>query len=437
MSTESLPAPSEGFTTTRQTAEALFRLRHLELTLSRAAAGWAVSFHSVAQICELTQIAQEDMEACERLHARLCEIPSGGWRNRKPEGAFARLLRQLPTAPTAPAFWIGLFDVVKPSVLRAYADHYRRTHEIMDTATVDAVRANRERLQAQLERNQVATDHRLREHAQDAEALAWRDHLRALIAAAGGLLGIDAVAEYAGADHPPHEVAREMKLEARQVQRWHFEENPPLPSGQDSNYFLNTEIAAVPMLGRLLYAADGMPWEFYFDTARHMWDEVRHFKMGRARLIELGLDPAAYAIPVGHYNAHATLTPLESYCQLVLVGEANSFEYKLRWKAECLRLGDEKSSAQQDFDIVDEQRHVAYGKKWIPVLRELVKDPRPIEQIVAEADARVHAAKIAGMRAAGEPVTDELARGQSAAELIRRIGGAAQLAAVETDLAGA
>lgn len=437
MSHETAPPFSGSFTTTRQTAEALFRLRHLEFVLSRAAAGWAVSFHSVAQICELAQIAQEDMEACERLHVRLAEIPSGGWRGRKPEGAFARLLSQLPTAPSACAFWIGLFDVAKPELLKAYAAHYARTHTIMDTATVEAVCANRARLQAQLERNQVATDHLLREHAGDAETFAWSGHLRALIDAASGMLGLDAALEYAGVDYPPHEAAREMKLEARQVQRWHFEEHPPLPSGQDSNYFLNTEIAAVPMLGRLLFAADGMPWEFYFDTARHMWDEVRHFKMGRARLIELGLDPSAYAIPVGHYNAHATLTPLESYCQLVLVGEANSFEYKLRWKADCLKLGDEKSSAQQDFDIVDEQRHVAYGKKWIPVLKELVKDPRPIEQIVAEADVRVHAAKIAGMRAAGEPVSEELARGQSAADLIRRIGGAAQLAAVETDLAGA
>jgi uncharacterized ferritin-like protein (DUF455 family) len=177
------------------------------------------------------------------------------------------------------------------------------------------------------------------------------------------------------------------------------------------------------MLGRLLYLADGMPCEFYFDTARHMWDEVRHFRMGRSRMVELGLDPRHYAIPVGHYNAHAAATsPLESYCQLVLIGEAGSFEYKLRWKKECLELGDEKSSTQQDFDIIDEQRHVGYGKKWIPVMRELLKEPRSIEQITAEADAKVKAAKLAGMRAAGEPIPDSMLEGGSTAEIIRAGG---------------
>lgn len=330
-----------------------------------------------------------------------------------------RLTRQLSAAPSPEAFWLGIFEVVKPAFLRACMHHHNSTHAIMDTRSVEALRAAWNQQQEQLDRNRIATDLLAEKHNGDIEAHAWCNHLRKLIVAAEGLLGIDKGDPYEGADYPPHDVATEMRLEPGQVQRWHFEESPPLGNAQDSNYFLNTELAAVPMLGRLLYAVDGMPYEFYFDTARHMWDEVRHFRMGRTRLLELGVDPRRYAIPVGHYNAHATVSPLESYCQLVMIGEANSFEYKLRWKKECLELGDEKSSTQQDFDIIDEQRHVGYGKKWIPVMRELLKDPRSIEQITVEADAKINAAKISGMRRAGEPIPASVLKGRSLADAIR------------------
>lgn len=421
----SIPSSSR-FMPTRSTANALFRLFHLHFRLSRAEAGWAVSFHSVGQICELTRTAYEDMEIAAEFHQRLGEIP-GGWRTRQPTGALLRLICQLSAAPSPRAFWLGVFEVVKPALLAACVQHHDATHGVMDTRTVEVLQMAWRVQQDQLDRNRVGTDLISAEAGEQASARDWCDHLKKLMASAGGLLGMDDAQPNGGEDYPAHDVATEMHLEAAQEQRWHFEESPPLGNAQDANYFLNTEIAAVPMLGRLLYSVDRMPYEFYFDTARHMWDEVRHFRMGRNRMLELGLDPRRYAIPVGHYNAHATLSPLESYCQLVLIGEANSFEYKLKWKKECLELGDEKSSVQQDFDIVDEQRHVGYGKKWIPIMRQLMKDPRSIEQITTEADVRVKAAKIAGMRAAGELVPDSVLDVEGTAGLIRRLGGKEQL----------
>jgi len=404
------------FLSSRETAGSLFRLFHLVFHLARAEAGWAVSFRSVGQISELTRLAFEDMEVAARICERLGEIP-GGWRRKRPEAALARLLAQISAAPSPEAFWTGVFEVLKPALVQACVRHHESTHAVMDSQSVEALRAAWNTQGEQLDRHEAATD-LLREKA-DGEALrAWLGHLRGLIRAAGGVLGGDVPEPSTGSDYPAHEVSPVMVLEPGQVQRWHFEEAPPFGNAQDANYFLNTEIAAVPMLGRLLYLAEGMPYEFFFDTARHMWDELRHFRMGRMRMVELGLDPRRYAIPVGHYNAHATVSPLESYCQLVLIGEATSFEYKLRWKKECVELGDLKSGAQQDFDIVDEQRHVGYGKKWIPVLRELVGEKRSVEEITADADRKIQAAKLAGMRAAGEPIPESLLRGARTAEII-------------------
>ena len=48
------------------------------------------------------------------------------------------------------------------------------------------------------------------------------------------------------------------------------------------------EMQAAETLGSTLWEADGMEWEFYYEIARHCYDEVRHSALGEARLAQLG-----------------------------------------------------------------------------------------------------------------------------------------------------
>ena len=157
------------------------------------------------------------------------------------------------------------------------------------------------------------------------------------------------------------------------------------------------EIQGAETLAQVLHEAPWgepkteMPWEFFYDTARHCWDEVRHFEMGVERLEELGVDLNTIPVPTANSQARGELDALERYALLVRVAEAPRFP-SLRKKFDRLReRGDEASAAIVDFDHSDEITQVRFGEKWMPLLREKVGETRTLEQIVEECEPRYRA----------------------------------------------
>ena len=62
-----------------------------------------------------------------------------------------------------------------------------------------------------------------------------------------------------------------------------------------------SEINVAEGLAVVLCETKEMPWEFYWDISRHLWDEVRHSMMGEAA-IEATLR-ATNAIPMREYES--------------------------------------------------------------------------------------------------------------------------------------
>ena len=145
------------------------------------------------------------------------------------------------------------------------------------------------------------------------------------------------------------------------------------------------EVQAADTCASMLFEAPDMPWEFFFDLSRHMWDESRHATFGERKLESLGLTPAAVGLSSSAYTMRQTLAPLDRYAVLS-TQEADAFPGKHAGLKDAVTHGDRLSAMTWSYDIADETQHVRYGAKWIPVMIEKTGDPRSIEQVRADAE---------------------------------------------------
>ncbi len=61
-----------------------------------------------------------------------------------------------------------------------------------------------------------------------------------------------------------------------------------------------------------------MPWEFYRDLARHLWDEVRHALFGQAALENDGVDWMSRPQYTSDYDVNAPKIPGAQYTWLAI-----------------------------------------------------------------------------------------------------------------------
>jgi uncharacterized ferritin-like protein (DUF455 family) len=159
--------------------------------------------------------------------------------------------------------------------------------------------------------------------------------------------------------------------------------NPPEEFANNLRTFMwhyATEIQVVDPMCYVFYGVDDMPFEFYVDLSRHIWDESRHHLMGVRRLRQLGYDLKDVPLPF----QEEALQQLESYYgSLTMIGESCSFNRKRDSLKAYYERGDIISGMTAEIDITDERSHVRFGKKWVPQLyRQRFGDSSSLTEIV-------------------------------------------------------
>ncbi len=145
------------------------------------------------------------------------------------------------------------------------------------------------------------------------------------------------------------------------------------------------EVQAADSCASLLFEAPDMPWDFYFDCARHMWDESRHAIFGEKKLQALGIPLAEVGLSTTAYRLRQTLRPHDRYAALT-TQEADAFPGKHKGLKAALDNDDALGAMTWSYDIADETQHVRYGHKWLPVLILALQDPRNPDQVRADAE---------------------------------------------------
>ena len=260
----------------------------------------------------------------------------------------------------------------RPEIIRSYTAYLETANDLADYPSVRLLRTNLSESETHLELLQASLLDLGATEADVHQAQMWIDRLAAYLASAGGLDGTQppgspqkrqaSLEPY----HIPHEIQRDLSFE----RVWDFEK-PPLEQVQDHlNYMMSirlSEINVAEGLAIVLCETPGMPWSFYADISRHLWDETRHSLFGEAAI------EATYgrrsALPLRDYEGVFAMeaSALEQYAVLGLEIEGGNMRYppgkRLEWEFCRDQAQHTLMTTFQDFDWADEVLHVKIARR--------------------------------------------------------------------------
>lgn len=295
-------------------------------------------------------------------------------------------VESLCDAPGANAAFRAIFGIVKPALRTALKAYLQDDLRVFDAPSIPVVEANLEELDRQIAWANVQPEI-------EADAPSdWLARVESLAAALGSAL-------QAGSGGQAEPVVKGRKIGSLPVMhsvipvgfREGLAQMPPADSEDyrerevfHAHNFL-MEIQAADSCASLLFEAPDMPWDFYFDAARHMWDETRHCEFGEIKLRALGRDFQEMGLSNTAYVLRQTIDPLDRYAALT-TQEADAFPGKHAGLKDAIAHGDDLSARAWSYDISDEPQHVRYGHKWIPVMIEETGEPRSYDEIKRDAE---------------------------------------------------
>ena len=365
-------------------------LRHfinVEINLTRLQAGWVPATGKLEWKLWVPGIFFEDMQHARRLRERLEEMPRPKTGVTDTEAGLAGFFAAIAPAGHAATFFRVLHAVVKPALAAAYEAYAGKCDDILDAPilyTLRGIMAEKRRQRGEAE----AFFENMAFPAADETAADYQRHVETCLAALGtltpeyrrgGVMPVTPVARPAGPS--PAKTVHDPDLWLAEPDRFPSDrkENPFASTLQEIIYHNATEWQVVGPMCYVLHDAPAMPFEFYVDFSRHIWDECRHSLMGLRRLRELGFKREDFRFPNG---GDKPVSPEDYMAALTLVGEACSFGRKRGSIIPFLRQRDFRSAMLPEVDCNDERLHVAYGHQWVPELYLRSRgDQRSLKQI--------------------------------------------------------
>lgn len=365
-----------------ETVERLLRYQWLERALMRTAVAHLIATPEWEVKCGLALHQWQWAEHVEGLRQRVGEmrhpLPA---LDQAPDPALDRFCEELLRATDTVELLTGLYDVGVRALIDEYRDYLRRANLLVDQPSRRVIRLALLELEeacwwAEDALAALASAPEARERAR-----AWRDHLAAVLAAAGGPSGR---AEPAGAPLPPLRAngpfvpdttpRRDARFQGQRNFEFppHVIYNDPAAPADERNLALlckrALEMDVPELMASVMLERHDLPWEFQRDYARQLWDEARHAMMGTVALEARGIDWTRIPLNVGfglRLNRHAT--PEERQIMLFAIEQSlmpgdtgKRFEYRT-----AVESGDALSAHFHDFDWADEVLHTQIGRRWL------------------------------------------------------------------------
>src|ERR1051326_1613399 len=342
----------------------LNRYRFVEHEGLRILAGWLPKAEWFELKCEIGRAIWEDAQHVNALYLRLREIQSPAFQ--KPtDDALVRLMTEILHAPDDLALAVAFWRVVKPSLIQALENHETATFPNSDLPSVHAIKHILLDQRAQLQRVEKILGELERAGKISAAARDWEKYIRSLLDAAGGVSGLNPRAQ--GATTAPScrkefSAPREAERDERFTDRGaDFGYYPPEDDYEKHTLEeferYSTEMLAAETVALVLYKLPDMPWEFQYDSTRHLYDEVRHCLMGYEWMRRHNLDPYKSPQYLHVFQWRSQFDPVMQYCMLTMGNEVNAFPYRHRRVDAHQKSGDRLSE-----QFVRDRKSVVYGK---------------------------------------------------------------------------
>jgi len=365
--------------------------RYIEHEALLQLAGWLPRTATFELKCEMGRSLWEYSQHVNSLYLRLREIQSPAFQ--KPtDAALVRLVTEMLNAPDEFAFACGLYRVVLPSLIASLESHETATFPNSDQPSVHVIAHALLDLRAQLQRVEPLLIAAERSGKFTATTRAWERYLRQLLAACGGISGLakrSPAPEGAPACRvafvAPREAARDARFTNLLADLGTMPDETQYAAHTVEEFErYSTEMLAAETVALVLFAVRGMPWEFQYDTARHLYDEVRHCLMGYEWMRAHDMDPFQSPQYLHIYKWRSQYPPLMQYCMLTMGNEVHAFPYRHRRVEAHQQSGDKLSEQFVRYDIADETQHVRFGKRWLPELIKHLGEKRSFEQYTSD-----------------------------------------------------
>jgi hypothetical protein len=374
--------------------EKLKRYQFFEWHMARLLGGWLPGVCNWEAKHTLAEHIWQDMRHSQSLRTRLWEL-----RVMKPDrglpDALPQVFTSLAGAQADYEMLAGVYLVLGTRLLGAYQRYVASTFEVYDHPSVLVLKQIIPAREAQLDWAKRTLDTLINNGDKRRQVQRWMRYAEDVLAAIGGIDGDDDPQDTQDADWPTPPPGYRLLLPFAEAQRdERFEVvigGLPMPDEHDrmgyvlwqfANYV--QEMQAAETLATILWEVEGMDWEFYFDIARHCWDESRHSLLGEQRLKQLGYHVADFPSSIGSYAWRQLFDPLTRYCALTYVIEADSFKLKHESYQRHMQAGDTESAEAVMYDIMDETMHVRFGTKWVPQMMQHQGCDKPLDDLIAE-----------------------------------------------------
>ncbi len=303
-----------------------------------------------------------------------------------------QFFQEAAVAPSPAAALAGFYRVIKPHLLAAYRHYLEATHHLADWPSRNLV----EEFIGDEERH--ADEMRPWLEGSD-EISAWCEHLAAALAslAQPSAFPTDFVWRHVSEPyrHPetcnrgPYPLCSSVFEQSADnvapiVRDWLEDPKTDARIIRIMIYiWLMMELDAVDYLATVFIETPTAPFDLHHDLARHLWDESRHSQFGFRQLPKHGIDLMTVEHSLDLYHILLQMPPAERYAMMTMEFEAGSFPTKAHIMDRVRELNDFEADTLLAFDRNDEQNHVRYGHRWLPVIMEVCGHDQPVEEFVA------------------------------------------------------
>ncbi len=332
--------------------------------------------------CALSLHLYLDSEHSQALRQRVAELRRPPlYLDQPPDDRLEAFLAEALRAEDTVELLAGVFQVIRPAILEAYRAHLEQTNPLFDFPTCRLLTIAIQEEEQMVDWGSQALAALTQEQEAQDRADDWTAHLRAYLAAAGGIVGDQPVPDTAlpaprarGEFIPQVDPKRDWR--SREIYNFHYRANDVyLDDEADWDervlalMFKRFHEMDVPeMMASIVLQTPDQPWEYYRDMARQLWDEARHAMMGEVWFARYGVDWSRYPNHVG-WAMHLNLDrdPLERHLILYYIEQSlmdGKIGKKLEWEI-ARSAGDHLATYFQDYDWADEVLHAQLGRRWL------------------------------------------------------------------------
>jgi hypothetical protein len=390
------------------------RLMEIEVAHLCAVPEWEVK-------CALSLHAWLDAEHATSFRHRVAEMREPPLHlDEVPDRDLGTLLDETLRAHDSVELLVGLYRVIRPTLIEAYRRHLAESNPLADHPTRRLLRIAVMEEEEMVEWGEAALAALLTTPEAEEHARAWRRHLEAYLHAAGGIWGDEPRPTAREALPAPRSAEPfEMSLFPARDDRfttfyqsasspdevYHDESRSPYERTIALMYKRLREMDVPEMMAPIIARTEGKPWEYYRELARQLWDEARHAMMGEVGFESLGVDWTAIPMAISFsYLLNNYATPLEAHGRLYAIEQGLMKQTGKRSEWEVAQgAGIPLSVNFQDYDWADEVLHAQIGRRWF--VRE-VGDRKRAEEIIIRANARLEEAQATDSAFAEDAIGD-------------------------------